>query len=278
MESPVRKMQKRNDYNRHKLFRKIKRRRKAAVEQQSKAAEKELKRRLKWTAPKFEDGKDTAIYPTLIDTNYDQYRAQQLGYGPADNGHYPSRDRITGDILKYPQHPTFLKALLDDARLLYLPTKDRKKGRSRTDTWDGNENILNNVNYFDHSYHGLSRFEKGKKGQRLQLDPETQRLMDIQSKQGMSGSDPVGEEFVKVYSGSKAFNTLGNLIRAYRFKNAAEAYRAYRNGGFSRGVSKHIVEHNPFMSDPNPATALISPVLNAYARLQSNPVLNLILP
>lgn len=70
MESPVRKMQKRNDYNRHKLFRKIKRRRKAAAEQQSKAAEKELKRRLKWTAPKFDDGKDQYnFYPSAFDAN-----------------------------------------------------------------------------------------------------------------------------------------------------------------------------------------------------------------
>lgn len=55
MDSPVRKMQKKNDYNRHKLLRKIKRRRKAAAEQQSKAAEKELRRKLKM--PKFGDGK-----------------------------------------------------------------------------------------------------------------------------------------------------------------------------------------------------------------------------
>lgn len=86
MESPVRKMQKRNDYNRHKLFRKIKRRRKAQAEQQSKAAEKELKKRLKWTAPKFEDGKNIKNsnvyeYPTivqelqntLVNSNYNKY-------------------------------------------------------------------------------------------------------------------------------------------------------------------------------------------------------------
>lgn len=53
MDSPVRKMQKRNDYNRHKLFRKIKRRNKARAEQESKAAEKELKRRLRTTPPRF---------------------------------------------------------------------------------------------------------------------------------------------------------------------------------------------------------------------------------
>ena len=50
MESPKRKMQKKNDYQRHKLFRKIKRRRKA---------ERQLKKKLKM--PKFGDGKDINI-------------------------------------------------------------------------------------------------------------------------------------------------------------------------------------------------------------------------
>lgn len=47
MDSPVRKMQKKNDYNRHKLLRKIKRKREAEKEQEQHAAEKELKRRLR---------------------------------------------------------------------------------------------------------------------------------------------------------------------------------------------------------------------------------------
>lgn len=47
MDSPIRKMQKRNDYNRHKLLRKIKRQRKARVEQEKKAAEKQLRKKLK---------------------------------------------------------------------------------------------------------------------------------------------------------------------------------------------------------------------------------------
>lgn len=47
MESPKRKMQKRNDYQRHKLFRKIKRRRKAQAEAEQQVAEKQLKKKLK---------------------------------------------------------------------------------------------------------------------------------------------------------------------------------------------------------------------------------------
>ena len=47
MESPKRKMQKKNDYQRHKLFRKIKRRRKAQAEAEQQIAEKQLMRKLK---------------------------------------------------------------------------------------------------------------------------------------------------------------------------------------------------------------------------------------
>ena len=55
MESPKRKMQKKNDYQRHKLFRKIKRRRKAQAEAEQHIAEKQLRKKLK--IPKFGEGK-----------------------------------------------------------------------------------------------------------------------------------------------------------------------------------------------------------------------------
>lgn len=47
MEGPKRKMQKKNDYQRHKLLRKIKRRRKAQAEAEQQIAEKQLMRKLK---------------------------------------------------------------------------------------------------------------------------------------------------------------------------------------------------------------------------------------
>lgn len=47
MESPKRKMQKRNDYQRHKLFRKIKRRRKAQAKADQQVAMKQLRKKLK---------------------------------------------------------------------------------------------------------------------------------------------------------------------------------------------------------------------------------------
>lgn len=67
------------------------------------------------------------------DTNYDMMRAIQLGYGAGEDGHYPSRDYVTGDILKYPSHPTFGKALYADMGEGYLPVK-RRKGKLKANT------------------------------------------------------------------------------------------------------------------------------------------------
>lgn len=56
MESPARKLQKQKDYQRHKMFRKMARKRKAKAEQEQKVAEKALKRKLK--LPKYDKGED----------------------------------------------------------------------------------------------------------------------------------------------------------------------------------------------------------------------------
>lgn len=95
MESPVRKLQKRNDYNRHKLLRKIKRRRKAAAEQQAHAAEKALKKKLRVTPPKFEGGKN----PKDIDITYvdNPTYNEELGLFKDDNG------RVVGDSIVLPE-------------------------------------------------------------------------------------------------------------------------------------------------------------------------------
>ena len=82
MESPIRKLQKRNDYQRHKLFRKIKRKKKAVREQEQNIAEKELRKKLK--LPKFNDGNNS--------------QNQQIIYTqptPQDLVSYVPRSRIT---------------------------------------------------------------------------------------------------------------------------------------------------------------------------------------
>ena len=79
MESPKRKMQKKNDYQRHKLFRKIKRRRKAQVEAEQQIAMKQLRKKLK--LPKFEKGKTREVYTSDIHFNNDDAAGGVDRYG-----------------------------------------------------------------------------------------------------------------------------------------------------------------------------------------------------
>ena len=79
IESPKRKMQKKNDYQRHKLFRKIKRRRKAQAEAQQEVAEKQLKKKLR--LPKFGDGKSREVYTHDIHFNNDDAAGGVDRYG-----------------------------------------------------------------------------------------------------------------------------------------------------------------------------------------------------
>ena len=76
MESPKRKMQKKNDYQRHKLFRKIKRRRKAQAEAEQHIAEKQLRRKLK--LPKFDTGDDAKIVYLRDIVGHDPYTGEDI--------------------------------------------------------------------------------------------------------------------------------------------------------------------------------------------------------
>ena len=76
MESPKRKMQKKNDYQRHKLFRKIKRRRKAQAEAEQQIAEKQLRKKLK--LPKFDEGDDARMVYLRDIVGHDPYTGEDI--------------------------------------------------------------------------------------------------------------------------------------------------------------------------------------------------------
>lgn len=76
MESPKRKMQKKNDYQRHKLFRKIKRRRKAQAEAEQQIAEKQLRKKLK--LPKFDTGDDARMVYLRDIVGHDPYTGEDI--------------------------------------------------------------------------------------------------------------------------------------------------------------------------------------------------------
>lgn len=102
MESPKRKMQKKNDYQRHKLFRKIKRRRKAQVEAGQQIAEKQLRKKLK--LPKFDRGEDElSTYKKQVEMFNDANSDPRLP------GRLVDRNRITvnpetGDVMEAGGH------------------------------------------------------------------------------------------------------------------------------------------------------------------------------
>ena len=81
MDTPIRKMQKRNDYNRHKLLRKIKRQRQQRKEQDARIAEKELKRKLKLKQPRFVQGKDDVTDPKANVEYGDYFNSENQKYG-----------------------------------------------------------------------------------------------------------------------------------------------------------------------------------------------------
>lgn len=102
MESPKRKMQKRNDYQRHKLFRKIKRRRKAQAEAEQQIAEKQLRKKLK--LPKFDRGEDElSTYKKQVEMFNDANSDLRLP------GRLVDRNRVTvnpetGDVMEVGGH------------------------------------------------------------------------------------------------------------------------------------------------------------------------------
>lgn len=102
MESPKRKMQKKNDYQRHKLFRKIKRRRKAQAEADQHIAEKQLRKKLK--LPKFDRGGDElSTYKKQVEMFND------ANSDPTLPGRLVDRNRVTvnpetGDVIETGGH------------------------------------------------------------------------------------------------------------------------------------------------------------------------------
>lgn len=102
MESPKRKMQKKDDYQRHKLFRKIKRRRKAQSEADQHIAEKQLRKKLK--LPKFDRGEDElSTYKKQVEMFND------ANSDPTLPGKLVDRNRVTvnpetGDVIETGGH------------------------------------------------------------------------------------------------------------------------------------------------------------------------------
>ena len=145
MESPKRKMQKKNDYQRHKLFRKIKRRRKAQVQADQEVAEKQLKKKLK--LPKFDDGDDARFVYLRDIVGHDPETGEDiLKTGERVNRRLPTvvinqRDLSKVDAAERNQELRDLRQYMgDDAFNKYMSDLQAKKDIQDTQyqkTWQG---------------------------------------------------------------------------------------------------------------------------------------------
>lgn len=112
MESPKRKMQKKNDYQRHKLFRKIKRRRKAQAKADQQVAMKQLRKKLK--LPKFDRGEDElSTYKKQVEMFND------ANSDPTLPGRLVDRNRVTvnpetGDVIETGGHVNLDPVIITD--------------------------------------------------------------------------------------------------------------------------------------------------------------------
>ena len=127
----------------------------------------------------------------LRDTNdddYDMRAAYKAGAKPMWNDedksyHLSSRDPETGRIFKAPHHPTYLKALGEDAKFGYYPTID-SDGNTYTETWRGNTQYPREIEVPYRAYGGNLFYKGGKKNSSSSIT--TQRAMDYLMSKGMS--------------------------------------------------------------------------------------------
>ena len=127
----------------------------------------------------------------LRDTNdedYDMRAAYKAGAEPMWNDddksyHLSSRDPKTGRIFKAPHHPTYLKALVEDAKLGYYPTID-SNGNTYTETWRGNTQYPREIEIPYKAYGGNLFGNGGKKNS--SSNPNAQRAMAYLKSKGIS--------------------------------------------------------------------------------------------
>lgn len=145
LESPKRKQQKENDYRRHALLRKIKRRRKSRMEQLKKG-----------NIPTYEDGKDSTSTVSNGST-VDQMRREEqiLSQLPRDYAEGSYRNAVNRKYMSDEQ-----KQALYTQRQMYEANKNRSKaGQKFSDALDTVADVSMMlpppINWYGHSYYGL---------------------------------------------------------------------------------------------------------------------------
>ena len=267
MESPKRKMQKRNDYQRHKLFRKIKRRRKAQAEAEQQVAMKQLRNKLK--LPKFDTGDDTGddtriVYLRDI-VKHDPYTGQDiLKTGERVSRRLPAvnvnqRDLSKVDAAERNKELRDLKEYMGDAAfdkyMSDLQTKKDIQNAQYQKTWQGE--------VADAIDGGMTA---------LALHPTTQPAADIyfalRGAKELSNGNPYGVLGMVPVAGN-ALPEIKNVAKQIYFSNNPNAqYLRYIGGKLKYGFDAQfpdLYRRYSVLPDMSQKYTIVSPINSRFA-------------
>lgn len=263
MESPKRKMQKKNDYQRHKLFRKIKRRRKAQVEAEQQIAEKQLRKKLK--LPKFDTGDDARMVYLRDIVGHDPESGEDiLKTGERVNRRLPTvevnqRDLSKIDAAERNQELRDLRQYMgDDAFNEYISSLQTKKDIQNAQyqkTWQGE--------VADAIDGGMTA---------LAFNPTTQPAADVyfalRGAKELSEGDPYGVLGMVPVIG-KSLPEIKNVAKQIYFSNNPNAqYLRYIGGKFKYGFDAKIPDlYRRYLTLPDMRGryTILSPIDNRFA-------------
>ena len=267
IESPKRKMQKKNDYQRHKLFRKIKRRRKAQAEADQQIAEKQLRKKLK--LPKFDTGDDTGDDTRIVYLRdiikHDPYTGQDiLKTGervsrrlPAVNVYQRDLSKVDAaernkeliDLKKYMGDAAFNKYMSD------LQTKKDIQNAQYQKTWQGE--------VADAIDGGMTA---------LALHPTTQPAADmyfaLRGAKELSNGNPYGALGMVPVVGN-ALPEIKNVAKQIYFSNNPNAqYLRYIGGKIKYGLDAQfpdLYRRYSILPDMSQKYTIVSPINSRFA-------------
>ena len=263
IESPKRKMQKKNDYQRHKLFRKIKRKRKAQAEAEQQIAQKQLMKKLK--LPKFDTGDDSRMVYLRDIVRHDPYTGQDiLKTGERVSRRLPAvnvnqRDLSKVDAAERNKELRDLKEYMGDAAfdkyMSDLQTKKDIQNAQYQKTWQGE--------VADAIDGGMTA---------LALHPTTQPAADmyfaLRGAKELSNGNPYGVLGMVPVAGN-ALPEIKNVAKQIYFSNNPNAqYLRYIGGKIKYGLDAQfpdLYRRYSILPDMSQKYTIVSPINSRFA-------------
>lgn len=235
--------------------------------------------------------KSSIPYPMLTSRDYDDARAYELGYfdEAGATGHLWSNDPETGRILKSPTHPTVGHAIWGDMNMgndvlnkngqYYSKPNFIKQKIDNLPGYDGGRDgfTIKYVNSYRVNPETGGVYDKvgdikegavildpveviGQKPEWMRMQEEAERMRNIQSRQGLSGADPIGQFAVEAAALNPVFKLLGTgaLYGLGKYGEALTGFTQPQNWARAKLISRAM--------DKSPINNIGSPTLTPAIR------------